>query len=149
MTESSRNHKGKSVNKERQNQGGRSRSGRGGKRSGKREYAAIPTRAASREAIKLDLEDGRFIVFDIETTGGNPERNGITEICALRYEGGEIVDRMCTLVNPKVPIPPIVRRMTGINDRMVRNAPTIDKVMPEFLEFIGNDVLVSHNTISI
>lgn len=116
-------------------------------RTAKREYASIRTRAASREAIKKDLGDGRFIVFDIETTGGNPERNGITEICALRYEGGEIVDRMCTLVNPKVPIPPIVRRMTGINDRMVRNAPTIDKVMPDFIKFIGNDILVSHNTI--
>ncbi len=138
-------------------EGSRSRDGeaprqRGGDRQGqqrsrRREVPAIRTRDTTRETIKRELGDGSYIVFDIETTGGNPEKNGITEICALRYEGGKIVDRMCTLVNPKVPIPPIVRRMTGINDRMVRNAPPIEEVMPKFLEFAKHDVLVSHNTI--
>ena len=91
--------------------------------------------------------EGTYIAFDIETTGGNPERNGITEIFALRYRRGEIVDTFSSMVNPLVPIPPIVRRMTGITNKMVKDAPLIEDVMPGFVEFIGDDVLVSHNTI--
>lgn len=91
--------------------------------------------------------EGSYIAFDIETTGGNPERNGITEIFALRYDNGKVVDTFCSMVNPKVPIPPIVRRMTGITNKMVKDAPLIEDVMPGFVEFIGDDVLVSHNTI--
>ena len=97
--------------------------------------------------IKVSLEQGSYIVFDIETTGGNPEKNGITEIFAIRYDGGEIKDTFYSLVNPCIPIPPIVRRMTGINNQMVRNAPRIEEVMPSFIKFIDRDVLVSHNTI--
>jgi DNA polymerase III epsilon subunit family exonuclease len=93
------------------------------------------------------LATGRFIAFDIETTGGNPEKNGITEIFALRYEQGRVVDTFYSMVNPKVSIPPIVRRMTGITNRMVKDAPEIAEVMPKLLDFIGQDVLVSHNTI--
>jgi DNA polymerase III epsilon subunit family exonuclease len=93
------------------------------------------------------LKEATYIVFDIETTGGNPEKNGITEICALKYQSGKVVDRFLSLVNPQIPIPPIVRKMTGITDRMVKDAPLIDEVMPKFVDFIGDDVLVSHNTI--
>ncbi len=93
------------------------------------------------------LMDCTYIVFDLETTGGNPEANGLTEIFALRYYKGEIVDTFYTLVNPKRSIPPIVRKITGITNQMVRKAPSASEVMPQFLEFIGNDILVSHNTI--
>ncbi|MBC7662041.1 MAG: hypothetical protein H7249_20290 [Chitinophagaceae bacterium] len=93
------------------------------------------------------LEEGSYIAFDIETTGGNPEKNGITEIFALRYRDGKIYDTFYSMVNPGVPIPPIVRRMTGITDKMVRDAPPIKAIMPDFITFIGDDVLVSHNTI--
>ncbi|MFN9971741.1 MAG: PolC-type DNA polymerase III, partial [Phycisphaerae bacterium] len=65
------------------------------------------------------LEKGAYIAFDIETTGGNPEKNGITEIFALRYREGVIVDTFYSMVNPGVAIPPIVRRMTGITNKMV------------------------------
>ncbi len=99
------------------------------------------------KVIQQNLEEAAYIVFDIETTGGNPERNGITEIYALRYKNGEILDTFYTMVNPKVSIPPIVRRMTGITNKMVRDKPLIEEVMPKFLEFIGDDILVSHNTI--
>jgi DNA polymerase-3 subunit epsilon len=100
-----------------------------------------------RTTVERPLAEGRYIVFDIETTGGNPERNGITEICALRYEDGKVVDKFYSMVNPEIPIPPIVRRMTGINNQMVRSAPKIDEIMPQFLSFVGSDILVSHNTI--
>lgn len=97
--------------------------------------------------IQQSIDNGTYIVFDIETTGGNPERNGITEIFALKYHQGEIKDTYYTLVNPGIPIPPIVRRMTGIDNKMVRSAPRISEVMHQIVEFIGHDVLVSHNTI--
>lgn len=93
------------------------------------------------------IKESTFIVFDIETTGGNPDRNGITEIFALKVVKGKVVDTFYSLVNPKIRIPPIVRRMTGITNQMVRNEPTIDKVMPGFVDFIEDHVLVSHNTI--
>lgn len=93
------------------------------------------------------LKDGNYIAFDIETTGGNPEKNGMTEIFALRYHQGKVVDTFYTMVNPGVSIPPIVRRMTGITNRMVKDAPRAEEVMQDFVDFIGNDVLVSHNTI--
>ena len=59
----------------------------------------------------------------------------------------KITDKFYSLVNPQVQIPPIVRRMTGISNRMVREAPVIREVMPEFVHFMGSDILVSHNTI--
>lgn len=102
---------------------------------------------ASIASVRAKLSDAEYVVFDIETTGGNPEKNGITEIFAVKYKDGVPGGTFYSLVNPKIPIPPIVRRMTGINNQMVREAPTIDAVMPGFVEFIGNDILVSHNTI--
>lgn len=93
------------------------------------------------------LDRSVFIVFDIETTGGNPERNGITEICALKVKDGEVVDRFYSLINPMISIPPIVRKMTGITNQMVADAPVIHEVFPDFAEFIGDSILVSHNTI--
>lgn len=105
-----------------------------------------PGRGKTRH-LALPLAEGTYVAFDIETTGGNPEKNGITEIFALRYHNQKVVDTFYSMVNPGVPIPPIVRRMTGITNKMVRDAPPIKAVMPEFLQFIGDDVLVSHNTI--
>lgn len=98
-----------------------------------------------RAQVDKTLSAGSYIVFDIETTGGNALKNGITEICALSYQNGKVSDRYYTLVNPHIPIPPIVRKMTGISDKMVKDAPPIEDVMPKVLSFIGDRVLVSHN----
>lgn len=97
--------------------------------------------------LERTFKEGTFILFDIENTGGNPERNGITEIAALKVRNGEIIDTFYSMVNPKMAIPPIVRKMTGITNKMVKKAPTIYEVMPEFVDFIEDDVLASHNTI--
>jgi DNA polymerase III epsilon subunit family exonuclease len=97
--------------------------------------------------LDIPLEQVQFIVFDIETTGGNPERNGITEICAIKYRSEERGGRFYSLVNPQIPIPPIVRKMTGISNKTVQDAPLIDTVMPDFLKFAERGILVSHNTI--
>lgn len=99
------------------------------------------------EALSVPLRAATYIVFDLETTGGNPDKNGITEIAALRYQDGKVVNTFHSLVNPGISIPPIVRKMTGITNAMVKDAPRIDEVMPQFLEFVGDDVFVSHNTI--
>ncbi len=111
------------------------------------EKPAVSTRPESLAAVQTSIDSGSYIVFDIETTGGNPERNGITDIFAIKYQNGQILETFGTLVNPKIPIPPIVRKMTGITNAMVRHAPEIHEVMPEFVDFAGHSILVSHNTI--
>lgn len=91
------------------------------------------------------LRECTFIVLDIETTGGNPQKNALLEIGALKVVRGEVVDRFATLVNPRMAIPNIIKGITGINARTVKNAPNAETVMPKFLAFIGDHVLVSHN----
>ncbi len=89
--------------------------------------------------------DGDFVVYDLETTGFSPDKNRIIEIGAVRVEHGEITDRFSTFVNPKVPIPYDIEKLTGIRDDMVSDAPDIAEVMPAFMQFSENAVMVAHN----
>ena len=89
--------------------------------------------------------DGKFVVFDIETTGFSPLTCQIIEIGAVKVENGAITDRFSTFVNPKVPIPYRIEQLTSINDSMVMDAPDIHTVLPEFLEFCRDSVMVAHN----
>lgn len=89
--------------------------------------------------------DETFVVFDIETTGFSPVNNRIIEIGAVKIKNGDIIDRYSTFVNPDVPIPFQIEQLTGINDNMVVEAPMIATVLPEFLEFCQDAVLVAHN----
>ncbi|WP_294149069.1 PolC-type DNA polymerase III [uncultured Clostridium sp.] len=89
--------------------------------------------------------DHTCVVFDIETTGFSPVKNKIIEIGAVRVEEGKIVGRFSSFVNPDVPIPFEIEKLTGINDNMVLDAPKIEKVLPEFLEFCEGAVMVAHN----
>ncbi len=86
-----------------------------------------------------------FVVFDIETTGFSPVNNRIIEIGAVKVSGGKITERYSTFVNPEVPIPFEIEKLTGINDHMVMDAPDIETVLPEFLDFCKDSVLVAHN----
>ncbi len=86
-----------------------------------------------------------YVVFDIETTGFSPEINQIIEIGAVKVEEGKIVGRFSTFVNPEVPIPYRIEELTHISDNMVIDAPTIDVVLPEFLQFCEGCVMVAHN----
>ena len=86
-----------------------------------------------------------FVVFDIETTGFSPVNNRIIEIGAVKVSGGEITDRYSSFVNPKVPIPFEIEKLTGINDQMVLDASPIEEILPEFLKFCEGTVLVAHN----
>ena len=86
-----------------------------------------------------------FVVFDIETTGFSPVNNRIIEIGAVKVCSGEVVDRFSTFINPQVPIPFEIEKLTGIRDDMVMEAPLIEEVLPKFLEFCEGCVLVAHN----
>ncbi len=86
-----------------------------------------------------------YVVFDIETTGFSPINNRIIEIGAVKVEKGEITDRYSTFVNPDVPIPFEIEKLTGINDNMVIDSPMIDEILPQFLAFCEGAVLVAHN----
>ena len=89
--------------------------------------------------------DEKYVVFDIETTGFSPVTNRIIEIGAVKVEHGEITERFSTFVNPQVPIPFHIEKLTSINDSMVMDADTIEVVLPQFLEFVGDAILVAHN----
>lgn len=95
--------------------------------------------------VKGQTLDDTYIVFDIETTGFSPLQNKIIEIGAVKVEKGSIVDRFSTFVNPEVPIPFEIEKLTGINDNMVLEAPKIQQVLPKFLEFCDDAVMVAHN----
>ncbi len=86
-----------------------------------------------------------FVVFDIETTGTSHVKNKIIEIGAVKVVDGKIVDRFSTFVNPQTPIPFLIEQLTSINDSMVIDAPIIEEVLPEFLEFCKGSVMVAHN----
>ncbi len=88
---------------------------------------------------------GTFVVFDIETTGFSPVNNRIIEIGAVKVIDGKITDRFSAFVNPDVPIPFEIEKLTGIQDEMVMDAPRIEAVLPQFLEFCKDAVLVAHN----
>lgn len=91
------------------------------------------------------LAEVPFCVLDLETTGLTPDTCEITEIGAVRYEGGVETGRFQTLVNPRALIPPTVTVVTGITQAMVIEAPLIEEALPSFLEFIGDAVIVGHN----
>jgi DNA polymerase-3 subunit epsilon len=95
--------------------------------------------------LATPLHEVTFVVLDLETTGGAPGYDRITEIGAIKYRAGECLGTFETLVNPGVPIPPFVTVLTGITEAMVLPAPPIDEVLPALLEFIGDAVLVGHN----
>ncbi len=89
--------------------------------------------------------DDAFVVFDIETTGFVPTKNKIIEIGAVRVENKRITGRFSEFVNPEVPIPAEITKLTSITDGDVMEADTIRDVLPRFLEFCKGAVLVAHN----
>jgi len=95
--------------------------------------------------LGMPLHSVTFCVLDLETTGASANTCEITEIGAVKYLGGEVVGTFQTLVNPGTGIPPFITILTGITQAMVCEAPRIQAVLPSFLEFCHDAVLVGHN----
>jgi DNA polymerase-3 subunit alpha (Gram-positive type) len=92
------------------------------------------------------LSSLRFCVIDLETTGGNPETEKIIEVGMVKIENRKIVEERSFLVNPQKDIPDFVQKLTGIRKADVEHAPKIEEVIDEIIEFIGDTILVAHNT---
>ena len=90
--------------------------------------------------------DTEYSVLDLETTGISYLTEKITEIGIIKIKNGEIIDTFETFVNPEKHIPEKVQEITHITDDMVKDSPTIDKILPKMIEFIGDSVVVTHNT---
>lgn len=86
-----------------------------------------------------------FAVVDLETTGGQPHRDRITEVAIFVHDGTRVVEEFQSLVNPGVPIPPFITRLTGISNEMVREAPPFHQVARRIVEITEGHVLVAHN----
>ncbi|MDX2245587.1 MAG: exonuclease domain-containing protein [Bacteroidia bacterium] len=86
-----------------------------------------------------------FAIIDIETTGGNPKTDRITEIAIYRYDGSRVVASFESLINPEMPIPDFITRITGIDNDMVREAPRFFEVAREIVEITRDAVFVAHN----
>lgn len=86
-----------------------------------------------------------YAILDIETTGGKYNEEGITEIAIYRFDGLEIVDQFCSLVNPEKSIQPFVVNLTGINNKMLYNAPKFYEVAKRVIEITKNCIIVAHN----
>ena len=92
------------------------------------------------------LLDTDFVVFDVETTGLSPKYGDrIVEIAALKVCNQKIVDRFETLLDPQRMMPFGAFQVHGISDEILKGAPSAEKILPDFLEFIGDTVLVGHN----
>ncbi len=88
-----------------------------------------------------------YAILDIETTGGQFNEEGITEIAIYRYDGHEVVDQFISLVNPEIPIQPFVVKLTGINNAMLQSAPKFFEVAKRIIEITEGCIIVAHNTV--
>jgi len=87
-----------------------------------------------------------YSIIDVETTGGKFNEEGITEIAIYKFDGNNIIDQFISLVNPDKPVQPFVQQLTGINDKMLVNAPKFYQIAKRVLEITDNTILVAHNS---
>ncbi|MGL5049863.1 MAG: PolC-type DNA polymerase III [Fusobacteriaceae bacterium] len=92
------------------------------------------------------IDEEIYVVFDLETTGLNSHSNEIIEIGAVKLNGTRIVDRYSTFVKPEGKIPQKITELTGITEEMVMDADSIENILSEFLDFVGDATLVAHNS---
>ena len=96
-------------------------------------------------AEKQDNRTTTFVCFDIESTGLNPQQDKVIEIGAIKVRDGKIVEHFSELINPQIKIPTLITNLTGIDDEMLKDADTEDKVIKRFLEFAEDYVVIGHN----
>lgn len=92
------------------------------------------------------MNNKQYIVLDIETTWLSKHKHAITEIAAIKFDWNKIIDTYQTLINPQRNIPSWITRLTGISNEMVADAPIISQILPDFLNFIQDHILVAHNS---
>lgn len=92
----------------------------------------------------LDSIDN-YIVIDLETTGLDPSYDEIIEFAAVRVENGAIISEFQSLVKPSFPIDGFITELTGITNEMLSSAPSVDTVLPSFLDYVGQSTIVAHN----
>jgi len=100
----------------------------------------------SQENPKKLISDLTFCVFDLETTGGNHKSDKIIEIGLVRVENLEITAKKNYLIRPEIKIPEFIQKLTSIEISDVEHAPVIEDVIDDILDFMGDAVLVAHNT---
>ncbi len=105
----------------------------------------VPDRVPTISFSKGQDIDTTYCVFDLETTGLSYRTEKITEIGIMKIKCGEVIDTFSCFVNPEKHIPEKVTEVTNITDDMVKEAETIEQVLPKVLEFFGDSVLVAHN----
>lgn len=91
------------------------------------------------------IDEETYVVFDLETLGLNSHKNEIIEIGAIKLQGRRIVDKYSQLINPGKRIPKKIEELTSISNEQVANEPSIEEVLPKFMEFVGDATLVAHN----
>lgn len=96
-------------------------------------------------AKRIDRYIQDYVVFDLETTGTSVNRDMIIEISALRVRNGEVADEFSCLVDPGCPIPYYATQVNNITDEMVEGAPKIEEILPDFISFVGDDILLGQN----
>lgn len=94
---------------------------------------------------KQSVAEVTFVAFDFETTGLSSGRDSIVEFGAVKFKAGKVLDSFQSLVDPGRPIPSEASKVSGITDAMVKGQPDITAVLPGFLDFIGDSVLIAHN----
>lgn len=94
---------------------------------------------------RLNKYTSNYVVFDLETTGTSSTYDQVIEISAVKVQNGVVVDEFTALVNPQTKIPFSASQVNGITDDMVKDAPTFDQVLAEFLAFTEDMILVGHN----
>ncbi|MFN3264614.1 MAG: PolC-type DNA polymerase III, partial [Aquificaceae bacterium] len=94
--------------------------------------------------MKEILLESTFVSIDVEATGVDPSKSEVIEIACVRVEGGVITERFSSLVNPGYPLPQRITDLTGITNAMLVGKPRMEEVMPKFLRFVGDSVIVAH-----
>ena len=96
-------------------------------------------------AVKAYKEGAVFTAIDIETTGLDPHLDKIVELGAVKFDKDGIIARFAALVNPGIPMPAEAERVNNISDEMLKDKPSLEEVLPEFLSMISDTILLAHN----
>ncbi|MGA0447923.1 MAG: exonuclease domain-containing protein [Candidatus Phytoplasma pyri] len=104
-----------------------------------------PFKPSTGDFPNFDLQNSTYVIFDIETTGLNSQRDRIIEIAAVKIHRGQVIAEFSSLVNPQVKISDFISNLTNLKNTDLINQPLLKTVLPQFLEFCQDSILVAHN----